>query len=223
MIMPMKKLLTLCGLLMVCLFVSAQEPCPQVIPALQQWKGGRGKLEMPTEGNIVIRSTDEVALASTARILAEDLKEMFGWNYTVKTGKPTKQSIYLSISGPDETLGEEGYELTVKNHASIEAPTAKGAFWGTRTLLQMLYRQQGQLSKGTAIDYPLFPSRGFMLDVGRKFFTLDYLKQTIKVLSFYKMTEFQIHLNDTDSLSFTTMIGTRPMPPSAWRANASRV
>ena len=35
-----------------------------------------------------------------------------------------------------------------------------------------------------------------MLDVGRKFFTLDYLKQQIKVLSFYKMNEFQIHLND---------------------------
>ena len=35
-----------------------------------------------------------------------------------------------------------------------------------------------------------------MLDVARKFFTLDYLKQYVKILSFYKMNEFQIHLND---------------------------
>ena len=35
-----------------------------------------------------------------------------------------------------------------------------------------------------------------MLDVARKFFTMDYLKQYVKILSFYKMNEFQIHLND---------------------------
>ena len=72
----------------------------------------------------------------------------------------------------------------------------KGVFWGTRTLLQMLYKQQGKISKGTARDFPLFPNRGFMIDAGRKFFTLDYLKQYVKILSFYKMNEFQIHLND---------------------------
>ena len=35
-----------------------------------------------------------------------------------------------------------------------------------------------------------------MLDVARKFFTMDYLKQYVKIMSFYKMNEFQIHLND---------------------------
>lgn len=50
--------------------------------------------------------------------------------------------------------------------------------------------------KGRHRDYPLFPNRGFMLDVARKFFTMDYLKQYVKILSFYKMNEFQIHLND---------------------------
>jgi len=60
----------------------------------------------------------------------------------------------------------------------------------------MLYHQKAKLAKGTTRDWPEFPNRGFMLDVGRKFFTLDYLKEQIKVLSFYKMNEFQIHLND---------------------------
>lgn len=198
----MKKLLMLCCLFMACIFVSAQEPCPKVIPALQQWKGAKGKLEMPKEGDIVVNAQDEAALASTARILAQDLKDMFGWSYTVKTGKPTKNSIYLSLTEHDEKLGDEGYELSIKKYASIEAPTAKGAFWGTRTLLQMLYNQDGLLSKGKATDFPLFPSRGFMLDVARKFFTLDYLKQYIKILSFYKMTEFHIHLNDNGFPAF---------------------
>lgn len=192
----MKNLLTLCCLLVACLFVSAQEPCPKVIPALQHWNGGNGKLSLSEEGTIVVNPADEAALASTAQVLAQDLKDLMGWNYTVKTGKPVNNAIYLSLAKPDKQLGEEGYVLAINRYAGIEAPTRKAVFWGTRSLLQMLFQQKGKLSKGTARDYPLFPNRGFMLDVARKFFTLDYLQKYVKILSFYKMNEFQIHLND---------------------------
>ncbi|WP_455670091.1 family 20 glycosylhydrolase [Phocaeicola faecalis] len=192
----MKNFLVLCCLWMACLAISAQEPCPQVIPALQQWKGGSGKLALPAEGNIVVNPADEAVLLSTAGILADDLNAMLGWNYSVRIGKPGKNDIYMTLMKPDKELGDEGYKLSVNRYAGIEAPTRKGVFWGTRTLLQMLYKQQGKISKGTARDFPLFPNRGFMIDAGRKFFTLDYLKQYVRILSFYKMNEFQIHLND---------------------------
>ena len=192
----MKNFFILCCLWIACCTISAQEPCPQVIPALQQWKGGSGKLALPAEGNIVVNPADEAVLLSTAEILADDLSLMMGWNYSVKIGKPGKNDIYMALMKPDKELGDEGYKLSVNRYAGIEAPTRKGVFWGTRTLLQMLYKQQGKISKGTARDFPLFPNRGFMIDAGRKFFTLDYLKQYVKILSFYKMNEFQIHLND---------------------------
>ena len=192
----MRKTFTLCSLLLICLLTFAQNPCPQVIPALQHWKGAKGTLALPTQGNIVINPSDEAVLRKTASILADDLKELLAWNYTITTGKAKKNDIYLSLSQPDEQLGKEGYVLAIDQKVSIEAPTPQGVFWGTRSLLQMLHNQKSQLAKGTARDWPEFPNRGFMLDVGRKFFTLDYLKQQIKVLSFYKMNEFQIHLND---------------------------
>ena len=192
----MRKTFTLCSLLLICLLTFAQNPCPQVIPTLQQWKGTKGTLALPTQGNIVINPSDEAVLRKTASILADDLKELLTWNYTITTGKAKKNDIYLSLSQPDEQLGKEGYVLAIDQKVSIEAPTPQGVFWGTRSLLQMLHNQKSQLAKGTARDWPEFPNRGFMLDVGRKFFTLDYLKLQIKVLSFYKMNEFQIHLND---------------------------
>ena len=192
----MKKTFLLFSLLMISLLAIAQNPCPQVIPALQEWKGTKGTLHLPIQGSIIINPSDETLLASTAAILKNDLKELMGWEYTIITGKAKKNSIFLSLSEPDEQLGKEGYELSIINKVSIQAPTAQGVFWGTRTLLQMLYRQEAKLAKGTTRDWPEFPNRGFMLDVGRKFFTLDYLKEQIKVLSFYKMNEFQIHLND---------------------------
>ena len=183
----MKKTLTLFSMLLMCLLAFAQNPCPQVIPALQQWKGAKGTLALPAQGSIVTNPQDEATLGQPASILVEDLKELMGWEYTITTGKAKKNAIYLSLSQPDEQLGNEGYVLAINNKVSIEAPTAQGVFWGTRSLLQMLFSQKAQLAKGTIRDWPEFPSRGFMLDVGRKFFTLDYLKQQIKVMSIYKM------------------------------------
>ena len=198
----MKKILSVLLLFVTCIYASAQEPCPQVIPALQQWKGGNGQLTLPVQGNVVIRPADEAALLTTGQILADDLKELLGWDYTVRTGKPAKGDIYLSSMKPDAQLGHEGYVMKVGRYVSLEASTSKGVFWGTRTLLQILHNRQGSLPKGTARDYPLFPNRGFMLDVARKFFTMDYLKQYVKILSFYKMNEFQIHLNDNGFAQF---------------------
>ena len=192
----MKKIFILFSLFVICLVVAAQNPCPQVIPALQQWKGAKGILILPTQGNIIINPSDEKVLSSTALILKDDLRELLGWKYDISIGKAKKNDIYLSLSKPDEQLGKEGYTLSIMNKVSIEAPTTQGVFWGTRTLLQMIHRKKAKLTKGTIRDWPEFSNRGFMLDVGRKFFSLDYLKQQIKVLSFYKMNEFQIHLND---------------------------
>ena len=70
----MKHLLTL-WMLALCLCVSAKETCPKVIPALQEWKGGSGKLVLPAEGSIVVAPADEAALKSVATVLAQDLKD----------------------------------------------------------------------------------------------------------------------------------------------------
>ena len=138
----MKNFFILCCLWIACCAISAQEPCPQVIPALQQWKGGSGKLALPAEGNIVVNPADEAVLLSTAEILADDLSMMMGWDYSVKIGKPGKNDIYMALMKPDKELGDEGYKLSVNRYAGIEAPTRKGVFWGTRTLLQMLYKER---------------------------------------------------------------------------------
>lgn len=199
----MKKLFVLIVCACVCTMSAwAKEIVPQVIPALQSWKGYSGKLVLPEEGRIVIEPSAEEQLAETAATLADDLKEMFGRTYQVTTGKPSRQDIYLHLMKPGNVWGEEGYELDIRSYVSLGASAPKGVFWGTRTLLQMLYNQPEGLQKGKATDYPAYTHRGFMLDTGRKFFTMDFLKSYVKILSFYKMNEFQIHLNDNGFVQF---------------------
>ena len=107
---------------------------------------------------------------------------MFGWDYRVVTGKKEKGAVCLALGKPDKTLGEEGYRMDVRSEVTIEAPTSKGVFWGTRTLLQMIHNQPEGLMKGRATDFPLYPNRGFMIDVARndngfvQFFDNDWNK-----------------------------------------------
>ena len=104
-------------------------------------------------------------------------------------------------------LGEEGYYMyigdngsnsTVANRISITADHATGAYWSTRTILQAMMEdaENHTLRCGYTRDYPLYRVRGIILDVGRKTFTMDYLQQMAKQMAWYKMNDFQIHLND---------------------------
>ena len=81
----MRKTLTFCTFLFVSLLVLAQNPCPQVIPALQQWTGGKGTLTLPAQGSIVINTADKDVLYDAATILAQDLKELLEkeWQFKI--------------------------------------------------------------------------------------------------------------------------------------------
>ncbi len=72
--------------------------------------------------------------------------------------------------------------LTFPVMLCIKAPAVKGVFWGTRSLLQILFNHQGTLPKG-ARDYPQFLIEDLCWMLPEKFFTMDYLKQYVKILS----------------------------------------
>lgn len=195
----MKKFILFLFLSACSLVAAAREDFPRVIPALQTWEGAKGRLVLPQSGRITV---NDAALSDAAAILAEDLSVMFGMDYEVVAGKARKGDISLSLSDADAEYGDEAYRMDIGSAVSIAAPSSKGAFWGTRTLLQMLHNQSEGLQKGETLDYPSYGWRGFMIDVGRKFFTMDYLRQYVKIMSFYKMNVMQVHLNDNGFVQY---------------------
>jgi hexosaminidase len=62
--------------------------------------------------------------------------------------------------------------------------------------LQLLVQNPTELSCGTAWDAPRYQVRGFMLDVGRLPIPMDYIKDVVRLMSWYKMNDLQLHLND---------------------------
>lgn len=73
---------------------------------------------------------------------------------------------------------------------------ARGMFWGTRTLLQLLGSEEGRVAPGHIVDAPAYATRGYLLDAGRKWYTPGFLKELCSYASFFKMSEFHYHTSD---------------------------
>ena len=171
-------------------------PAPQVLPELREWAGGEGQFAASAAKRVVYGSESLKAMA-----------EEFASDYSVITGAGVKAVAGTSAAAGDifftltddasKGLGDEGYLLEAKaDRIIVTAEEVAGANWGGKTILQGMKTGENSFPVGTTRDYPLYKVRGFILDVGRKTFTLDFLKQVTKQMSFYKMNDFQVHLND---------------------------
>lgn len=174
---------------------NANQNAPFVIPALKEWRGGEGFYRLGSHSKIVVPAGEKEMLGSLMNQLQKEILETTGLSLDTKVGNPGRSDIYLAVDNNQPRLGEEGYCLEIGDELRITASTYTGLFWGTRTLLQLV-GQNRNIVRGLAMDYPTYKVRGLVLDVGRKFFTMDFLRKYVRLLSYYKMNDFQVHLND---------------------------
>ena len=179
----------------------AQREKPFVIPELREWEGGSGRF-VPTGKTRLICVSNDSALLRVARAFAADYREMFGVGLPVSFGKPRPGDILLRLR-PDRSLPDEGYRVDIADEVTVSAPSPRGLFWATRTLLQLAEQAPDRsLPRGRITDYPDYRLRGLMIDCGRKFIPLDFLRDYVKILAYYKMNTLQIHLNDNGFRQF---------------------
>lgn len=178
--------------------VSAQNAAPQIIPAVKEWRGSSGSFSFKKQTKIGYQASHQTLLQPILQIFANDLKTAFGLSADVLSNADiAKNDIIIQLKPNDTSIKEEEYRINIlSDKINITARTAQGVTWATKSLLQMLHNHGNALPCGEIKDFPDYPNRGFMLDVGRKFFTIDYLRNYVKILSYYKFNEFQIHLND---------------------------
>ena len=102
----------------------------------------------------------------------------------------------------------EAYKLTIlNNEIIIEASSKTGAFHGLQTLRQLVLSEfcceTFTLPCAEITDYPRFSWRGFMLDCSRYFYSVDFIKQLIDVLSLHHISRFHWHLTDDQGWRFS--------------------
>lgn len=167
---------------------AAPNPQPKIVPAVHQWQGAEGQLQLDTS-KILVDTRFDKALSPIAKLLAS---EWGSATRIVKSPAPKPGSLFLTLEAGDKS--SEAYQLDIQNDVRIKASTAAGVFYGTRTLQQLL--RQGKLPKGNINDAPQYKVRSVLLDVGRKFMTVDQLKDWIRMMAWMKINELHLHLND---------------------------
>ncbi|WP_436499486.1 family 20 glycosylhydrolase [Actinokineospora sp. HUAS TT18] len=171
---------------------------PLTIPALQEWTGGTGNYTFASTSRIVRATGDATTLATTSQVFADDVRSQTGHTLAQVTGTTADLragDIYLALGSTDAALGTEGYALSVTDRVTITARDDRGAFYGTRTILQLL-KQGSTIPQGTARDWAVKSERGLMVDNGRKYFTPQWLRDHVKELAYLKMNYFHLHLSD---------------------------
>ncbi len=201
----LKALLTLALLASTCL--AGQDLA--IIPKPVSMQSRDGSFTLNNKTVIIVRHQTS-NLEIVGKGLAEKLRRVTGFPLNVSPdhrSPNTENAIVLTNEVRGGDLGEEGYELSVSEHAIlIAAPTAHGAFNGTQTLYQLMpVAAEGRAASGNAswsfpcveiLDKPRFAWRGMHLDVGRHFFPVEFVKRYLDVMAAYKFNSFHWHLTE---------------------------
>ncbi|OJF10562.1 family 20 glycosylhydrolase [Couchioplanes caeruleus] len=182
-----------------------------MIPTLREWTAGAGSYTFGAATRILVDATSRPSGVT----FAADLRDLTGRTVPVVTGATARTGdIRLSGGSTDTQLGTEGYRLTVGASITVDARTDTGAFYGTRSLLQLI-KQSPTIPAGTGRDWPSKAERGLMVDNGRKFFTAQWLRNHVKDLAYLKLN--YLHLHFSDNLGFRIESSSHPEIVSAQR------
>lgn len=174
--------------------ISAQEIT--VIPKPAEVSIGEGNFTLDKACVLQYDKANE-EIAKIANFFNEYLNDFYGFKLDAnKKGRSIQFNINSQLK-----LNKEGYLLKINsNNIVITASASNGLFYGMQSLKQMLpvKTNDGKLAIPVVNikDQPRFAWRGNMLDVGRHFFPVSFIKKYIDILAMYKINTFHWHLTE---------------------------
>ena len=162
----------------------------------------------------------------SARALAARLRSATGFPLPVCTNAAGQDVILLCLDA--DIPHEEGYRLTVSpDGVAIRAKSAAGLFRGTQSLLQLFDRSPFGSAAPAGSDWtlpavqiddqPRFAWRDLMLDTGRHFMPVPFIKRLLDLMAVYKLNVFHWHLTDDQGWRLEIRKYPRLTEVGAWR------
>ena len=216
----MKKALLLFCLM--CLTLSADKAL-SIIPQPVSFSQESGQFKFNKNTRITGKDKKQI------QFFSELLAPAFGRR--LKISKTQMQNaIVCSI---DKSLlsehGQEAYSLKVsKKNIIIKASSEAGLFYGFQTLRQLLpsaiFKDSKSKTKWTVpaveiVDYPNFKWRGMMLDVGRHYYSKEFIKKFIDLMALHKLNTFHWHLTEDQGWRIEIKKYPKLTETGAWRDN----
>ena len=179
--------------------LAAENSAPSVIPAIREWEGSSGKFTPNAQTKLVDLSSS----ASVEKVKVY-FSEMLSLDLAIADKSEASNEITFKLDKSlSKKVGDEGYTITAtESLIEIKAPTEVGLLYGGISVVQSC-TADGFFPCGSAVDYPAYPVRSGMLDVGRAWIPLDYVNEITRYMAYYKMNEIHLHINDDGSNSYS--------------------
>lgn len=171
-----------------------------IIPIPVKTQTLKGEFVLPRKVVIAYQTTEG---KNIAQYMADKLKASTGYEVILSE---KKGNITIQIT-PSLKMAEEGYHLIVTaKGVTIKAKTAKGAFYGMQSFMQLLPAKIESPTKVDGVkwvaqccnieDAPRFGYRGFHLDPCRHFITVENVKKQLDLMSMFKVNTMHFHLTE---------------------------
>ena len=171
-----------------------------IIPIPVKTQTLKGEFVLPRKVVIAYQTTEG---QNIAQYMADKLKASTGYEVILSE---KKGNITIQIT-PSLKMAEEGYHLNVTaKGVTIKAKTAKGAFYGMQSFMQLLPAKIESPTKVDGVkwvaqccnieDAPRFGYRGFHLDPCRHFITVENVKKQLDLMSMFKVNTMHFHLTE---------------------------
>ena len=173
-------------------------PQNKIIPTPKEIKYLSNKKCLKLPKDIKVYSSD-ASLRPIVTIFVEQLN-LLGHKHQLSFDKTTNANMSIML---DETLKTEEYQINIDQSVILSGGSYKAISSAMTSMLHLIEKKD---------DYTLFPMveikdypdatfRGLMIDVARRWHSINTLKKLVDMSAFYKLNYMQLHL--TDDQSFT--------------------
>ncbi len=207
--------------------------CIPVLKTYDPTGSGSFKLTENTDILIVTDSAPSENMRDILSTVSEELNSVCNIKPDIYYG--TQKSIQQAASTEDIVIFEgnttvsedkhkkeivdQSYKVDISsNGINIIYKTDVGVFYAFTSLIQII-KAKGRLPNGVIIDYPDTAVRSAQIDIARKYYTPEFLKNYIRQLSWFKFNEITLHLSEMEGMrleskTFPNIAGSRLLQSS---------
>ncbi len=164
---------------------------------------GSGAFEIADGAAVAVHGAENQQLQSIAERFVQRMADTNGLNLRVAATGAAHPAITFDVNPSVDVADEAGYRIAVTDSGVlVTARTARGAFYGSVTLWQLLTPPgwtRGtpvEVADGTIDDHPRFAWRALLLDSGRHYQSVADIKKLIDWMSLNKLNVLLWHLTE---------------------------
>lgn len=163
-----------------------------LLPQPRQMQEKAGCFTVTYNTPIVLTEGVSAEAYGYAKLLQQEIEKALGYVLPIRKAFVADQGIVLQKQEQDE----QAYTMDIdRERVLIGAGSNSGLLYGIQTLRQMIVLQGAVLQAVDIVDAPAIEARGYYMDVTRsRIPTVEYCKQVIDTLSYYKINQFQMYI-----------------------------